>query len=89
MRKGVVVNNVRKNTGWLPNPLLPDTKSELAVPLLVGDQLLGVLDVQASEVDHFSEDDIQTHTVLASQVAIALQNADSFEETKRVLAGVG
>ena len=45
-RQGVIVNNVRKAPDWLPNPLLPDTHSELAVPIIVGERILGVLDVQ-------------------------------------------
>ncbi len=45
--QGVIVNNVREDPGFLPNELLPDTRSEMAVPLMVGDQVLGVLDVQS------------------------------------------
>lgn len=77
-RQAVIVNDVKNEPGWLPNPLLPDTASELAVPLVVGDQLLGVLDVQSDRIDAFTEEDANIQTTLASQVATALQNAQSF-----------
>jgi signal transduction histidine kinase/DNA-binding LacI/PurR family transcriptional regulator len=82
-RQGVIVNNVRETPDWLPNPLLPDTCSELAVPLMVGDRVLGVLDVQADEVDYFTDDDIRIQTTLAAQVAVALENARLFERAEQ------
>ena len=82
-RKGIIVNDVQQEPDWLPNPLLPDTRSELAVPLIVGGQVLGVLDVQADEVDHFTEEDVRIKTTLATQVAVALQNARLYEQTQR------
>ncbi|HEX9921961.1 MAG TPA: GAF domain-containing protein, partial [Anaerolineae bacterium] len=53
-RQGVIVNDVTQDDGFLPQPLLPDTRSEMAIPLLVAGRTLGVLDVQSDEVDHFS-----------------------------------
>lgn len=82
-RQGVMVNNVQATSGFMPNPLLPETRSELAVPMIIGDQVLGVLDVQSDQVDHFSEEDINIQTTLAAQVAVALQNARSFAEQER------
>jgi PAS domain S-box-containing protein len=76
--QGVIVNDVRQVPHHLPNPLLPDTRSEMAVPLVVGGLVLGVLDVQSDQVNHFAEEDIQIQTVLAGQVAIALQNAEQY-----------
>lgn len=78
-RKGVFVNNVQNDPGFLPNPQLPDTCSEMAAPLVVGDQLLGVLDVQADTPDHFSPQDLHILTTLASQAAVALHNARTFD----------
>jgi PAS domain S-box-containing protein len=57
----------------------------MAVPLVVGDTLLGVLDVQSDVVNHFTEDDVQIQTTLATQIAIAVQNAHSFEQTRTTL----
>jgi PAS domain S-box-containing protein len=82
-RQGVIVNNVRLTPDWLPNPLLPDTYSELAVPLIVGERVLGVLDMQADEVDYFTDNDIRIQTTLAAQVAVALENARLFERAEQ------
>jgi methyl-accepting chemotaxis protein len=82
-RRPVIVNDVRSDPGWLPNPLLPDTHAELAVPMIVGDELLGVLDVQADHVDAFSEESANIQMTLASQVATALQNAQSYDRAKK------
>jgi len=77
-RQSVIVNNVKGEPGWLANPLLPDTASEMAVPLVVGDRVLGVMDIQSNHVNAFTEEDANIHTTLASQVATALQNARTF-----------
>jgi len=82
-RKAVIVNNVLTEPGWLPNPLLPDTASEMAVPLIIGDRVLGVLDVQADRINAFTEEDANIQTTLASQVATALQNARSFTQAQQ------
>ncbi len=76
----VIVNDVRRDPGFLPNPLLPDTRSEMSVPLVVGDRVLGVLDVQSNIVENFSREDADIFTTLASQVAVAVQNARQFAE---------
>jgi GAF domain-containing protein/HAMP domain-containing protein len=82
-KQPIIVNDVRNEPGWLPNPLLPDTASELAVPLLIGDQILGVLDVQSDRINAFTEEDANIQTTLASQVATALQNARSFARAQQ------
>jgi GAF domain-containing protein len=82
-RQAVIVNDVRSDPGWLPNPLLPDTAAELAVPLLVGDKLIGVLDVQADYVNAFTDEDAAIQTTLASQIAIAVQNSRSFAQAQK------
>ncbi len=82
-RQGVIVNDVRADPDFLPNPLLPDTRSEMAVPMIMGDQVLGVLDVQADTVNRFTEEDVRIQTTLAAQVAVALQNARQHERTRQ------
>ncbi len=79
-RTGVVVNDVRQDEGFLFHPLLPDALSEMAVPMIVGDQLVGVFDVLASVTNRFSDDDSRTYNTLASQVAVALRNAELYAE---------
>ena len=85
-RQPVIVNDVKSEPGFLANPLLPDTASEMAVPLIIGDQVLGVLDVQSDQVNAFTEEDANIQTTLASQVATALQNARSFARAQQQAA---
>ena len=59
---------------------LPDTQAELAIPLQVGERLIGVLDVHSERLDAFTKGDIATMELLASQIAIAIQNAQAFRE---------
>jgi PAS domain S-box-containing protein len=77
-RQGVIVNDVTQSSNFLPNPLLPDTKSEMAVPMIVGGEVIGVLDVQANVPNHFTEEDVRIETTLADQVAVAVRNAFAF-----------
>jgi len=79
-RQAIIVNNVQSEAGFLPNLLLPETRSEMAVPMIVGDNIIGVFDVQSDIVGHFTEEDAGIYTTLASQVAVALQNARLYVE---------
>ncbi len=78
-RESVISNNVTQEPDFLPNPLLPDTRSELAIPMIVGDNLLGVLDVQANAVNRFTSDDVAIQSTLADQIAVAVQNAQAYQ----------
>jgi PAS domain S-box-containing protein len=77
---GRIVNDVTKSSTFLPNPLLPDTKSEMSVPMIVRNQLIGVLDVQSDRRGRFTDEDLRVKSILAGQIAIALQNARAFTE---------
>ncbi len=81
-RKGVTVNNVTEAPDFLPNILLPDTRSELAVPMIVGGKVIGVFDVQSDKVGRFTDSDINIQTTLAAQVSTSIQNVRSFEQAK-------
>ncbi len=82
-REIVLVNDVSADPGFLPNPLLPETKAEVAVPLIAGDKVMGVFDVQDNHRHRFSQVDLDTYSTLAGQIAIALENAHLFEEQKQ------
>jgi diguanylate cyclase (GGDEF)-like protein len=82
-RIGVIANDIRQDVGFLPHPLLPDTRSEMAVPIIISDSLFGVLDVQANDANHFTEEDVRIMTTLAEQIAVAVQNARLFSERRR------
>ena len=77
---GVISNDVTKEPDFLPNPLLPETKSEMSVPIAVGGQLLGILDVQSNKRNNFNDEDVQIMSTLARQVGIALLNARLYQE---------
>jgi len=82
--RGVVtVDDVRLSPDFLPNPLLPQTVSELAVALAVGDQVMGVLDVQSDEVAGFDAALSSLMSTLAGQIAVALRNAQLYTEAER------
>ncbi len=82
-REGRIVNDVRATADFLANPLLPDTRSEMAIPVVAGTELLGVLDVQSDELDRFTEQDVRIQTSLALQVAAVLQNARQYQKTQQ------
>jgi HAMP domain-containing protein len=65
------------------NPLLPYTRSEMVLPLVVGDRMLGALDVQSSEESAFDEDDVRSLQGMADLIAVALENAGLFAATRR------
>jgi GAF domain-containing protein/HAMP domain-containing protein len=67
------------------NPLLPKTRSEMALPLIVGDRVLGALDVQSTEPAAFSEEDVAVLQLVADQVAVAIDNARKFSEEATLL----
>ena len=81
----LVVNDVSQSLTHLPNPLLPDTQAELAIPLKTGDRIIGAMDVQATRVDAFSPDDVSVLQTLADQLAVAVDNARSYELTQRAV----
>lgn len=75
----VIVNDVSADPLHKPNPLLPETRAEAAIPLRVGSRVIGAIDIQAKTAGAFTEDDIAVLQTLADQVAVSIDNARSFE----------
>jgi GAF domain-containing protein len=73
---------------FFDNPDLPDTRSEVALPLKSRTDTVGILDVQSTEAGAFSSEDLQVLTALANQVTIALENARLLTETRAALIQV-
>jgi signal transduction histidine kinase/DNA-binding response OmpR family regulator/putative methionine-R-sulfoxide reductase with GAF domain len=80
--------DVGEDAVYFDNPDMPETRSEIALPLKVGDRMLGALDVQSNHEAAFSDEDAVILQALADQVAIAIQNARLFQETQRALEEV-
>ncbi|HSK89235.1 MAG TPA: GAF domain-containing protein [Anaerolineales bacterium] len=82
----LIVNDTARDATFSPNPLLPETHAEAALPLKVGDRIVGVLDVQSTQAYAFAEDNLRTLQILTDQLAIAVVNTELFAETQEHLA---
>ena len=71
---------------WYPNPVLPDTRSEMALPLAIGDRVIGAVTVQSTEGAAFSDEDVLSLQTMANQLAIALDNARQRRELEETHA---
>ncbi len=79
----VLVGDTTQDPGWLPNPLLPETRSELAVPIAIGNRVQGVLDVQQNVANGLTQADVDLIQAIAGQVAVAVQNARAYEQVQK------
>ena len=87
-KNSVVIADTLKSITFKPNSLLPETHSEMAVPLMVGDTVVGVLDMQSKYVDALNKDVLPAFEALAGQIAIAIQNSNFLAETQQARAEV-
>ena len=79
----ILSRDTRSTPNWLPNPLLPDTRAEIAIPIKIGDQVLGVLDVQDNQVNGLDEQDANLLVAIANQTAFGLTNARRYQKTQQ------
>jgi phosphoserine phosphatase RsbU/P len=79
-REPVLVSNVAEDPRYIQ--VVPDVRSELAIPMLIKDRCIGVFDLESPELDAFSKRDVEILTLLASQAAVAIENARLYEELR-------
>jgi phosphoserine phosphatase RsbU/P len=79
-REAVLVSDVAQDPRYIR--LVPDVRSELAIPLLLKDRCIGVVDLESPELDAFSKRDVEILTLLAGQAAVAIENARLYEEVR-------
>jgi 1-acyl-sn-glycerol-3-phosphate acyltransferase len=79
-----IVQDVSQDPFYLENPLLPVIRSEAAIPLLTGENLIGVLDVQSDRLNAFNQDEVAALTMLANQIAVSIENARLYEEQRQL-----
>jgi GAF domain-containing protein len=84
--KARIAMDVGKDAVYFDNPELPNTHSEMALPLKSENRIVGALDVQSTERAAFTDEDIQMLSLLADQVSLAIENARLFDETRNALA---
>ncbi len=80
-----IATDVGKDAVYFNNPDLPLTRSEMALPLKSNDRIIGALDVQSTEADAFTQEDIELFSTLADQISIAIVNNQLFNETVKAL----
>jgi GAF domain-containing protein len=87
-KRSIIVADTHMSRIFRANPLLPETRSEMSVPLIVGDRVVGVLDLQSARPNSFSEENMPAFEALAGQMATAVENAHLFAEIVQARAAV-
>jgi GAF domain-containing protein/CheY-like chemotaxis protein/anti-sigma regulatory factor (Ser/Thr protein kinase) len=82
-RQGRIALDVGHEAVFFENPHLPKTRSEMALPLIVGEDVIGALTVQSTEEAAFHDEDIAALQTMADQLAVAIQNANLHRQAER------
>ena len=77
--------DVGEEAVYFNNPDLPETHSEVALPLKFGHEIIGALDIQSMDTNAFSQEDVDLFSILADQISVAIQNTRSLEQAQRAL----
>ncbi len=85
MMRPRIASDVGEDAVWFNNPDLPETRSEMALPLISADQLIGVLDIQSRRVDAFTSEDVETLSILANALSVAISNVRMVERYRGTL----
>jgi sigma-B regulation protein RsbU (phosphoserine phosphatase) len=80
-REPILVNDVHKSSGYIE--AIPGVRSELAIPLIIKNRVIGVIDIEAPQPNYFTEDHARLLTVVASRIAIGIENARLYTRTSR------
>ncbi len=83
--ESLLINDTAQEPLFVPNPLLLDTRSQVAIPLRIGARTVGVIDIQSEQTFAFTEDDISVLQSLADQIAVAIDNARSYELSQQLI----
>jgi GAF domain-containing protein len=87
-REGVISLGGKPGQTHFDNPLLPYTRSQIVLPLFVGDVILGALEIHATQENAFLQADLNTFQNMANAIAISLENARLFQESKQILSEI-
>ena len=80
-----IATDVGEDAVFFNNPDLPETRSEMALPLKLGGMIIGALDVQSKESNSFTEADVNLFTTLADQISVAIENANAYELSQQTV----
>jgi len=81
----VIVNDSAHSDIFFPNPLLPDTQSELGLPLKISGKVIGAIDLQAREPNAFTEEEIAILQILSDQISVAIDNAKAYAVSQKAV----
>jgi signal transduction histidine kinase/CheY-like chemotaxis protein len=81
----IIINDISSSELYLPHPELPNTRSEIGIPLTIGERIIGSLDIHADTENAFTPDDVTVLRILADQIAVAIENARAFELSQKAV----
>ncbi len=81
----IIINDISNSDLFLPHPELPNTRSEIGIPLTIGERIIGSLDIHADTENAFTPDDVTVLRILADQIAVAIENARAFELSQKAV----
>ena len=84
-KQGLVVSNNSAERVRVENPLLPYTRSQVTLPLIAGEEVLGVLEMHSSTPEAFTSQDVDTYQNMANEIAIAIENSKLYQEAQQSL----
>lgn len=80
-----ILNDALHHPAHFASPVLPETRSEMGIPLKISNKVIGALDLQARDANAFSQDEVTVLQILADQIAIAIENARAYELSQRAI----